>query len=320
MEDSTSAPAARGGLPAPPTAATRLASAIYHREQDWRLRINSMDDTRAPSSTFPISAPAPRSSSGGARPPLPSLAPPATKKKRPLFVAPHPRRQQAPSPGDVRCTASGIPSAAAWDASFTASASSVGYIDGEFSPTRQPIFDWTRRPRTLLSSLASSFEISEMQQCCQCRLYLFTDPRPSSSQPFMNLLTQDKDSDLQILMQEDATPSKRPPKRGSNYSLEEDIQLCKSWINISNDAVVGTDQPGTDQPDICDRDHPEYPVARCGARAVIHETSSCASFSSSPHGDRQGSRCRQHQNRPLPLHPKVDGRYFQDLTSAIGTK
>ncbi|TVU24200.1 hypothetical protein EJB05_26618, partial [Eragrostis curvula] len=220
MEDFTSAPAARGALPVPPTAATRLAGAVYHREQDWRLRIDTMDDTRVPSSTFPISAPAPRSSSGGARPPLPSLAPPATKKKRALFVAPHPRHQQAPPGGELPRRQEG-PSPGGdlprqllnTDVRGNASAS----VDDEFSLS--PFFDWSLASRT-----DNAAEV----------------PRPSSSsQPFMNLLTQDQDADLQILMQEDATPSKRPQKRGSNYSLEEDIQ-----INISNDAVVGTDQPG----------------------------------------------------------------------------
>ncbi|KAG2597992.1 hypothetical protein PVAP13_5KG021700, partial [Panicum virgatum] len=55
----------------------------------------------------------------------------------------------------------------------------------------------------------------------------------------------DVDGNLELSMQLDATPSsggKGASKRGSNYSQEEDIQLCKSWISISNDAIVGTDQ------------------------------------------------------------------------------
>ncbi|TVU49186.1 hypothetical protein EJB05_00484, partial [Eragrostis curvula] len=41
-------------------------------------------------------------SSGGGRPPLPSVAPPA-KKKRALFVAPHPRSRAPPPGGELPC-------------------------------------------------------------------------------------------------------------------------------------------------------------------------------------------------------------------------
>ncbi|TVU11881.1 hypothetical protein EJB05_45491, partial [Eragrostis curvula] len=317
MEDPTSAPATRVGLPAPPTAATRLACAVYHREQDWRLRIDTMDDTRAPSSTFPVSAPATRAISGGALPPRPSVAPSAKKKRAPVAkklllpaatrstfpvsapatraisggalpprpsVAPSakkkrapvakklllpaatrsrapppscevPHRQEAPSLGgglprhflNIDRDTSGFhssllpvtASAAAWDAS----PSSVGLMMKSAPPDNLA---------SLLNKCISNITMVYASKVTGF-FDLFTDigdwktvdPRPSLSQPFTNLLTQDKDVDLQILMQEDATPSKRPPKRGSNYSLEEDIQVCKSWINISNDAVVGTDQPGT---------------------------------------------------------------------------
>ena len=73
------------------------------------------------------------------------------------------------------------------------------------------------------------------------------DPRGSNSHYYTDLMTQDVDGDLELSMQPDATPSsggKGASKRGSNYSQEEDIQLCKSWISISNDAIVGTDQSG----------------------------------------------------------------------------
>jgi hypothetical protein len=33
-------------------------------------------------------------------------------------------------------------------------------------------------------------------------------------------------------------------KRGSNYNHDEDIQLCVSWMNVSNDPIVGNDQSG----------------------------------------------------------------------------
>jgi len=73
------------------------------------------------------------------------------------------------------------------------------------------------------------------------------DPRGSNSHYYADLMTQDVDDDLELSMKPDATPSsggKGASKRGSNYSQEEDIQLCKSWISISNNAIVGTDQSG----------------------------------------------------------------------------
>ena len=62
------------------------------------------------------------------------------------------------------------------------------------------------------------------------------DPRGSNSHYYIDLMTQDVDGDLELSMQPDATPSsggKGASKRDSNYSQEEDIQLCKSWISIS---------------------------------------------------------------------------------------
>jgi hypothetical protein len=69
------------------------------------------------------------------------------------------------------------------------------------------------------------------------------DQRGSSSQYFTNLLTQDEDGDLQHSMQP-SSGGKGGSKRGSNYTQEEDIQLCKSWIGIGYDSSVGTDQSG----------------------------------------------------------------------------
>jgi hypothetical protein len=58
------------------------------------------------------------------------------------------------------------------------------------------------------------------------------------------MMTQEADDDLELVKQPDATPStggKGASKRGSNYSNLEDIQLCKSWIHISNDPIIGND-------------------------------------------------------------------------------
>ena len=60
-------------------------------------------------------------------------------------------------------------------------------------------------------------------------------------------MTQEKDDDLELVNQQAATPStggKGASKRGSNYTSLEDIQLCKSWIHISNDPIIGNDQAG----------------------------------------------------------------------------
>ena len=65
----------------------------------------------------------------------------------------------------------------------------------------------------------------------------------SSSQSFMNLMTQDADADLELLMQREST-EKGASKRGSNYTHNEDIQLCISWMNITNDPIIGNKQPG----------------------------------------------------------------------------
>nr|XP_051190249.1 glutathione S-transferase T3-like [Lolium perenne] len=35
---------------------------------------------------------------------------------------------------------------------------------------------------------------------------------------------------------------KKPKKRSTNYSEEEDVALCHAWMNISHDASVGTNQ------------------------------------------------------------------------------
>ncbi|RLN27871.1 glutathione S-transferase T3-like [Panicum miliaceum] len=41
-----------------------------------------------------------------------------------------------------------------------------------------------------------------------------------------------------------ASGGKGSSKRSSNYTQEEDIQLCMSWENISTDSIVGNEQPG----------------------------------------------------------------------------
>ena len=63
----------------------------------------------------------------------------------------------------------------------------------------------------------------------------------------MNLLTQDAEVDLEVLTQQPTTctANKGTSKRGSNYNHYEDIQLCDSWMNITNDPISPNEQPNT---------------------------------------------------------------------------
>ncbi|KAG2549668.1 hypothetical protein PVAP13_9KG417713 [Panicum virgatum] len=75
---------------------------------------------------------------------------------------------------------------------------------------------------------------------------LMQDPRASTSQSFTNMMTLDNDAAVELLMASDPTPSsggKGVSRRGSGYIQCEDIQLCTSWMNISNDPIVGNEQP-----------------------------------------------------------------------------
>jgi hypothetical protein len=50
---------------------------------------------------------------------------------------------------------------------------------------------------------------------------------------------------LEVLTQlpTSSSGSKGASKRGSNYNHDEDIQLCISWMNVSNDPIVANGQP-----------------------------------------------------------------------------
>ncbi|KAL6661091.1 hypothetical protein ACP70R_000475 [Stipagrostis hirtigluma subsp. patula] len=64
---------------------------------------------------------------------------------------------------------------------------------------------------------------------------------------FMNMMSEDTDVDVLCLSQQSPVPSnaaKGGIKRSANYTHKEDIQLCMSWENISNDPVIGNEQPG----------------------------------------------------------------------------
>jgi hypothetical protein len=59
-----------------------------------------------------------------------------------------------------------------------------------------------------------------------------------SSQGFVNLLTQDANLEVLTKLPTSTSGSKGSSKWGSNYNHDEDIQLCMSWMNISNDPII----------------------------------------------------------------------------------
>ena len=88
--------------------------------------------------------------------------------------------------------------------------------------------------------------MSKLEQCLVLTFSLMQDPRASTSQSFTNMMTLDNDAVVELLMASDPTPSsggKGVSRRGSGYIQCEDIQLCTSWMNISNDPIVGNEQP-----------------------------------------------------------------------------
>jgi hypothetical protein len=63
------------------------------------------------------------------------------------------------------------------------------------------------------------------------------------SQGFTNLLTQDVYLEVLTQLPTSSSGSKGASKRGSNYNHDEDIQLCISWMNVSNNPIVANGQP-----------------------------------------------------------------------------
>jgi hypothetical protein len=53
------------------------------------------------------------------------------------------------------------------------------------------------------------------------------------------------DHDIEVMTQlpTSSSGSKGASKQENNYNHDEAIQLCISWMNISNDSIVGNDQP-----------------------------------------------------------------------------
>ncbi|CAN6234559.1 unnamed protein product [Urochloa humidicola] len=65
----------------------------------------------------------------------------------------------------------------------------------------------------------------------------------SSSQSFVDMLTQDSEADLEVLTQAPIPDSGSNRGRGGNYNHNEDIQLCWPWMAITFDPRIGNDQP-----------------------------------------------------------------------------
>ena len=64
-----------------------------------------------------------------------------------------------------------------------------------------------------------------------------------SSQPLVDMLTQNSEADLEVLTQAPIPDSGSSRGRGGNYNHNEDIQLCWSWMAITFDTRIGSDQP-----------------------------------------------------------------------------
>ncbi|KAG2631111.1 hypothetical protein PVAP13_3KG573700 [Panicum virgatum] len=204
---------------------------------------------------------------GGRRPPCLTTAPPEKTRHRP-FVAPHPRRTANPPAAglprrqDLPSPAGGLPcqlpndvlvpprgrqtstftepqgasppfsTAAIFDARSTASSLVLMYeaADDDFRST--PIVDWT--PDFSANHFSICLITSELI------LFLMFTSESSLVVLSSSLLW----SPLELLMASDPTPSsggKGVSRRGSGYIQCEDIQLCTSWMNISNDPIIDFD-------------------------------------------------------------------------------
>ncbi|CAD6236086.1 unnamed protein product [Miscanthus lutarioriparius] len=182
-----------------------------------------------------------RGFSGGGLPPCPMVAP---TRRRP-FVAPHPRptpysSQERPSPGGGG--KNGLPPR-------------LPNEQPRLGPHALTFTEPHARHRTPPAPQHHQRHVYEVAGDFSPNHWMpddYSEPRASSAAGrgrgyFTTILTQEADDDLEVLRQQDATPStggKGSSKRGSNYTNLEDIQLCKSWIHISNDPIIGNNQPG----------------------------------------------------------------------------
>ncbi|CAL5000719.1 unnamed protein product [Urochloa decumbens] len=200
-----------------------------------------------PSRTMPLLAGAPRGISGDGRPPRPAAATTTSKKRRSTFVAP--TRPAAPRPGVVlpRQLFQAPPPAPRLPAPLSHQEPSAGRKaqTPSFSEPSQLLSHGRTASMTSMQDDASCFSSSSMP------LYDF-NPTPTaenilqypmgSSESYVHLLTQDSEADLEVLTQAPIPDSGSSRGRGGNYTHNEDIQLCLSWMAITFDPRIGSDQ------------------------------------------------------------------------------
>ncbi|CAL5089832.1 unnamed protein product [Urochloa decumbens] len=266
-------------------------------------RGSATPDRDGPSRTMPLLAGAPRGISGDGRPPRPTAATTASKKRRSTFVAP--TRPAAPRPGVVLprqdfnawvdpavVRPRQVPDAALAPGTFLprqlfqapppgprlpAPLSHEAPVDrrlhhgsvftGAGRKAQTPSFSEPGRlpshqvQKTSMEAAASDTRRTASTTSMQddgCYLSSsstpFSDwtPTPTaentlqypmgSSESYVDLLTQDFEADLEVLTEAPFPDIGSSKGRGGNYTHNEDIQLCFSWMAITFDSRVGSDQ------------------------------------------------------------------------------
>ncbi|CAL4984750.1 unnamed protein product [Urochloa decumbens] len=110
------------------------------------------------------------------------------------------------------------------DTQRTASMTSMQDDDDYLRSSSMPFYDWSPTP-TAENNLQN--------------------PVGSSSQSYVAMLTQDSEADLEVLTQASipfVSDSGSSKGRGGNYNHNEGIQLCWSWMAITFDPRIGSDQ------------------------------------------------------------------------------
>ncbi|KAG0535054.1 hypothetical protein BDA96_04G333200, partial [Sorghum bicolor] len=170
----------------------------------------------------PMDGGASRGIPGGGLPPRPALAP----TRRRAFIAPHPRPTSAPVDTNL---------------SRTQERPSPSGGGGSGLPPRLCNDPPRLGPRalTFMEPHAGTWNANSSTW----------DAGSTTSSPAQTHVYEVADDDFSQIHwtpeYSDTTPSNGgKSKRGSNYNNLEDIQLCKSWINISNDPIIGNQQSG----------------------------------------------------------------------------
>ncbi|CAN6352751.1 unnamed protein product [Urochloa humidicola] len=83
---------------------------------------------------------------------------------------------------------------------------------------------------------------------------LLQEPMGSSSQSYVDVLTNDDEPDLEVLTQATIPDNGSSRERGGNYNHNEDIQLCWSWMAITFDPRIGNDQSSDGSTSSCNNE------------------------------------------------------------------